>query len=36
MKKLLELLTEEMQQAFEKAGYEKDAGKVSLSNRPDL
>ena len=36
MKKILELISEEMQQAFEKAGYEKEAGKVTLSNRPDL
>jgi len=36
MKKILELISEEMQQAFEKAGYEREAGKVTLSNRPDL
>ncbi|MBO6015850.1 MAG: arginine--tRNA ligase, partial [Lachnospiraceae bacterium] len=36
MKKILDLISEEMQQAFEKAGYEKEAGKVTLSNRPDL
>lgn len=36
MKKLLELLTEEMGTAFEKAGYSKDLGKVTVSNRPDL
>ena len=36
MKKLLDLLTEEMQSAFEAAGYEKTLGKVSISNRPDL
>ena len=36
MKKLLDLLTEEVGAAFEKAGYKKDAGRVSVSNRPDL
>ena len=36
MKKLLDLISEEMQQAFEAAGYEKELGRVSLSNRPDL
>ena len=36
MKKILEMLTEEMQQAFEAAGYEGTLGKVTLSNRPDL
>ncbi|MBE5891766.1 MAG: arginine--tRNA ligase [Lachnospiraceae bacterium] len=36
MKKILEMLTEEMQQAFEAAGYESTLGKVTLSNRPDL
>ena len=36
MKKLLDLLTEEMQQAFEAAGYDKNLGKVGISNRPDL
>ncbi|MCH5343016.1 MAG: arginine--tRNA ligase [Acetatifactor sp.] len=36
MKKLLEELTEEMGQAFAAAGYDKDLGKVTLSNRPDL
>ena len=36
MKKILEMLTEEMQQAFEAAGYEGALGKVTLSNRPDL
>ncbi len=36
MKKLLDLISEEMQQAFEAAGYDKELGKVSLSNRPDL
>ncbi len=36
MKKLLDLLTEEVGSAFEKAGYKKEAGRVSVSNRPDL
>lgn len=36
MKKLLDLISEEMQQAFEAAGYDRELGKVSLSNRPDL
>jgi len=36
MKKLLDMLTEEMQQAFEAAGYDRALGRVSLSNRPDL
>ena len=36
MKKLLDLLSEEMGQAFEAAGYDKALGKVGVSNRPDL
>ncbi|MBO4617217.1 MAG: arginine--tRNA ligase, partial [Lachnospiraceae bacterium] len=36
MKKILELISEEVMSAFEKAGYDKAAGKVSVSNRPDL
>jgi arginyl-tRNA synthetase len=36
MKKILELLTEEMEKAFSEAGYEPSLGKVTLSNRPDL
>ena len=36
MKKLLELLTQEMGAAFEAAGYDKNLGKVGISNRPDL
>lgn len=36
MQKILDLITEQMQQAFEQAGYEKELGKVALSNRPDL
>ncbi|MCR4934537.1 MAG: arginine--tRNA ligase [Lachnospiraceae bacterium] len=36
MKKLLELISEEVSIAFEKSGYDKSAGKVNVSNRPDL
>ena len=36
MKKILELITEQVQEAFEAAGYDKELGKVTLSNRPDL
>lgn len=36
MKKILEIITEAMEQAFETAGYDKKLGKVTLSNRPDL
>ena len=36
MKKVLDLITEELEQAFEEAGYEKELAKVTLSNRPDL
>ena len=36
MKEILELISEEMKQAFEKAGYPSDYGKVNVSNRPDL
>lgn len=36
MKKLLDMLSEEMGKAFEEAGYDKALGKVGLSNRPDL
>ncbi len=36
MKKLIDMLTLEMQGAFEKAGYDGALGKVTLSNRPDL
>ena len=36
MEKLLDLLSEEVGKAFEKAGYESEMGKVSISNRPDL
>ena len=36
MKKLVELLTSELEAAFEKAGYDKQYARVTLSNRPDL
>ena len=36
MKNLLEILTEELQAAFEKAGYDTEFAKASVSNRPDL
>lgn len=36
MKKLVDLLTFELENAFEKAGYDKQYAKVTLSNRPDL
>ena len=36
MKKILDLLSEEMGKAFEAAGYEAALGRVTLSNRPDL
>ena len=36
MKKFLDLISEEMKQAFEAAGYDRELGKVTLSNRPDL
>ena len=36
MKKILELISEEIQQAFEAAGYDREFGRVTVSNRPDL
>ena len=36
MKKILEIISDEMQQAFIAAGYDGELGKVTLSNRPDL
>lgn len=36
MKKILDLITEELETAFEQAGYGKELAKVTLSNRPDL
>ena len=36
MKRIADLLTSELELAFEKAGYDKQYAKVTLSNRPDL
>lgn len=36
MKQFLELLTNEFEEAFEQAGYDRSYGKVTISNRPDL
>ena len=36
MKKILDIITAKMQQAFEDAGYEATFGRVTVSNRPDL
>ena len=36
MKKILDIITEKMQQAFTDAGYDASFGRVTVSNRPDL
>ncbi len=36
MKKILDIITAKMQQAFESAGYDAGFGRVTVSNRPDL
>lgn len=36
MKKIADLIKEEMEQAFEAAGYDKSYARVTISNRPDL
>lgn len=36
MKKMIDLIAEELAEAFEKAGYDRSYAKVTLSNRPDL
>ena len=36
MQKILDLISEEVMQAFEAAGYDAGLGRVTLSNRPDL
>ncbi len=36
MKTIIELITEEIAGAFAEAGYDKEYGRVTLSNRPDL
>ena len=36
MKKIMDLIAEELAAAFEAAGYDREYAKVTLSNRPDL
>ncbi|MGM9660102.1 MAG: arginine--tRNA ligase [Faecousia sp.] len=36
MEKILDIITEKMQQAFVEAGYDASFGRVTVSNRPDL
>ena len=36
MKKFLDVISMEMEQAFKAAGYDEKLGKVTISNRPDL
>ena len=36
MRNFLTLVSEEMENAFEAAGYDRSLGKVTVSNRPDL
>lgn len=36
MKKILDLISEEMQKGFAQAGYAEELGRVTISNRPDL
>ena len=36
MEKILDIISEKMQKAFEDAGYEASFGRVTVSNRPDL
>jgi len=36
MEKILDLITQKMQQAFQEAGYDAAFGRVTVSNRPDL
>lgn len=36
MKKIIDLIAEELSAAFDQAGYDRSYGKVTLSNRPDL
>ncbi len=36
MKKILDIISEAMMNAFEEAGYTREQGKVTISNRPDL
>ena len=36
MKKILEIISDKIMDAFETAGYKRDYGRVTISNRPDL
>lgn len=36
MKKVLDLISQEVMNAFESCGYDASYGKVGISNRPDL
>ncbi len=36
MEKILDLISREVEEAFEANGYDSKFGRVSLSNRPDL
>lgn len=36
MKKIIDIIKTELEEAFERAGYDKEYAKVTLSNRPDL
>ena len=36
MNKILDVISEEVKKAFETAGYDRELGRVTLSNRPDL
>ncbi|ROR27185.1 arginyl-tRNA synthetase [Mobilisporobacter senegalensis] len=36
MKKIIDLISNEIKEAFDKCGYDKEYGMVTLSNRPDL
>ena len=36
MKRIIDLIEEEIAGAFEKAGYDRSYARVTLSNRPDL
>ena len=36
MEKILDIISKEVKEAFKAAGYDENAGKVSISNRPDL
>ena len=36
MDKVLEIISKEVGDAFEKAGYDRELGRVTISNRPDL